>query len=50
MKTGQEAIRLPVDVPAARLSGTPLDQFEQAVAGADVPPTIGAIWCSTAFI
>src|SRR6202022_5182331 len=37
----REALRPPVDVPAARVSGTALDQPKQAVAGADVPPAVG---------
>src|SRR5260370_27885299 len=41
VKAGREALRPPVDVPVARLSGTALDQLKQAVAGADVPPVVG---------
>jgi len=37
VKVHREALRLPVDVPAAGLSGTALDQFEQTVARADIP-------------
>src|SRR2546430_15431001 len=40
VKARREALWLPV-VPAARLSGTALDQLEQAVAGADIPPAVG---------
>ena len=41
MKGGREMLRLPVDVPTRRLSGTALDQLEQAVAGADIPAAVG---------
>src|SRR5262245_10453491 len=41
VKAGRETLRLPVDVPTARLSSAALDQLEQAVAGADVPPAVG---------
>jgi hypothetical protein len=34
-------LRSPVDVEASRLSGTALNQLEQAVAGADIPPAVG---------
>src|SRR6202035_5085355 len=41
VKTRRDALRLPVYVPAARLSGTALDQLKQAVAGTDVPSAVG---------
>jgi hypothetical protein len=41
VKAGREVLRLPVDVPSARVCGAALDQLEQAVAGADVPAAIG---------
>src|SRR5262249_12059992 len=41
MAAAGEALRLLVDVPTARSCGAALDQFEQTVAGADVPATIG---------
>src|SRR5215475_11561265 len=41
VKAGREALRPPVDVPAARLCGMAQDQLKQTVAGADVPPAVG---------
>ena len=41
MKAGREMLRLPVDVPAARLSGSALDELEQAVARTDIPAAVG---------
>ena len=41
VKAGREPLRPPVDVPAARLCGTALDQLKQAVARADIPTVIG---------
>ena len=41
MKAGREMLRFPVDIPAARLSGTALDQLEQAIAGTDIPSAVG---------
>jgi len=41
MKASRETLRLPGDVPTARLAGTALDQLEQAVAGADKPAAVG---------
>ena len=41
MKASRETLRLPGDVPTARLAGAALDQLEQAVAGADIPPAVG---------
>src|SRR5262245_13116665 len=41
VKAGREALRLPVDVPTARVASTALDQLKQAVARADVPPAVG---------
>src|SRR6516165_5947450 len=41
VKAGREVLRPEVDVPAARLCGTALDQLKQAITGADVPPAVG---------
>ncbi|WP_281406680.1 hypothetical protein [Mesorhizobium sp. B2-3-5] len=41
MEAGRQALWLPVDIPAQRLSRAALDQLEQAVAGADIPATVG---------
>src|SRR6516164_1969374 len=41
MKTRREVLRLPVDVPAAGLSGTALNQFEQTIARPDIPAAVG---------
>jgi hypothetical protein len=41
VKAGRDALRLPLDVPAARACRTALNQLEQAVAGADVPAAVG---------
>jgi len=41
VEASRQALRLPVDVPAARGCGTALNQFEQAVAGADIPAAVG---------
>ena len=41
VKARRQALRLPVDVPAARGCGTALDQLEQTVAGADIPAAVG---------
>src|SRR5262249_56601775 len=38
VKAGRMPLRLPNNVPAARACGTALNQLEQAVARADVPP------------
>jgi hypothetical protein len=40
MKARREMLRLPLDVPAARLSGTAPDQFEQTIARADIPAAV----------
>src|SRR5262249_56995167 len=40
VKARRDALRLPLDVPAARAYGTPLNQLEQAVARADVPAAV----------
>src|SRR5262249_22105530 len=41
MEARRQALRLKVDVPAARVCGAALDQLEQAVARADVPAAVG---------
>src|SRR3974390_2329973 len=40
VKAGREALRLPLDVPAAHACGTALNQLEQAIARADIPPAV----------
>ena len=40
MKAGREALWLPLNVPAARRPGPALDQLEEAVPRADVPPAV----------
>jgi hypothetical protein len=40
VKARRDALRLPLDVPAAAAYGTPLNQLEQAVARADVPAAV----------
>jgi len=40
MKGGREVLRLPLDVPGARLAGAALHQLEQTVAWADIPATV----------
>jgi Protein of unknown function (DUF2924) len=41
VKACRQALSPPLDVPAARLSGTALDQRKQAIAGADIPAAVG---------
>jgi hypothetical protein len=41
VKAGREMLRLPVDVPAAHLASSALDQLEHAVAGTDIPAAVG---------
>ena len=40
MKAGREALWFPVDLKRARLERATLDQLEQAVGGADIPPAV----------
>ena len=40
VKAGREMLRLPVDVPAARLLSSAQDQLKQAVAGANIPAAV----------
>src|SRR5262245_3202023 len=40
VKTGRDAFRSPLDIPAARACSTALNQLEQAIAGADIPAAV----------